>query len=182
MNKIVLITGMSGSGKSTVGRLVAEHFSKSMHIDVDKLRHMMVKGRAVPDLAGFSEAAYQQCQWVRSTVIYMAQLYASQGVDVVIDDVFVPPNFVEQYAALFENPAVYRVLLFPTAPTLIERMKKRAGPSDHILVDTIPLVYSYLDPMPKDGWIVLDSSDQTIEQTVHEVLSHIGAVSEDTKS
>jgi predicted kinase len=177
MNSIVLITGFAGSGKSTVGRLVAEHFPKSMYIKVDDLREMMVKGMEPPG-DEITEEAYKQFQWARNTVIYMAQLYASQGVDVVIDDVSFPPNFVEQYAALFENPEVHRVLLFPTAPVLIERIKKRAGPWDHVLINLVRLNYSdILEPMPKDGWIVLDSSDWTIEQTVHEVLSRIGAVS-----
>ena len=175
MNNIVLITGMAGSGKSTVGRLVAEHFSKSLLLQVDQLRGMMVKGMDVPG-NGFTEETYQQFQWARSTAIYMAGLYASQDVDVVIDDVCVPPNFVEQYAALFKIPGVHRVLLYPSAPALIERIKKRAGPWDHILVDEIPMIYSYLERMPKDGWIVLDSGEWTIEQTVHEVLANIGAV------
>ena len=48
MNNIILITGMAGSGKSTVGRLVAEHFSKSFLLQVDDLREMMVKGMATP--------------------------------------------------------------------------------------------------------------------------------------
>ena len=175
MNNIVLITGMAGSGKSTIGHLVAEHFSKSIHIQVDQLREMMVKGLVTPGNE-WTEETYQQFQWARSTAIYMAQLYASQGVDVVIDDVCIPPNFAEQYASLFEIPAAHRVLLFPKAPALIERIKKRAGPWDHILVREVPKIYSYLEPMPKDGWIVLDSGEWTIEQTVHEVLSNIGAV------
>ncbi len=176
MNNIILITGMAGSGKSTVGRLVAEHFSKSLLIQVDDLREMMVKGMATPGHE-WTEEIHHQFQWARSTAIYMSQLYASQGVDVVIDDVCVPENFVEQYAALFEIPGVYRVLLYPTAPALIERIKQRGGPWDHILVNEVPRIYSYLDPMPKDGWIVLDSGEWTVEQTVHEVLSAIGAIS-----
>jgi predicted kinase len=175
MNTIVLITGMAGSGKSTVGRLVAEHFSKSLLIPVDQLRGMMVKGMDVPG-KGFTEETYQQFQWARTAAIYMAQLYASQGVDVVIDDVCVPPNFVEQYAALFKIPGVHRVLRYPNAHALIERIKKRAGPWDHILVEEVPLIYSYLELMPKDGWIVLDSGEWTIEQTVQEVLANIGAI------
>jgi predicted kinase len=182
MNKIVLITGMSGSGKSTVGRLVAEHFSKSVRIKVDQIREMMVKGIDVPDENGFTEATYRQFQWARLTAIYMAQLYASQGVDVVIDDVCIPENFAEQYATLFENPAVYRVLLYPTASALIERINKRSGPWDHLLVDLVPKIYSYLEPMPKEGWIVLDSGEWTIEQTVQELLSRIGAISGSTQT
>ena len=163
-------------GKSTVRRIVAEYFSKSMHIKVDDLQEMMVKGIEPPG-EEITQEAYRQFQWARNTVIYMAQLYASQGVVIVIDNFCSPPNFAEQYAEPFKTPLVHRVLLFPKGPTLIERMKKRAGPWDPILVDAVPMVYSYLEPMPKDGWIVLDSGDWTIEQTVQQVLSKISSVS-----
>src|SRR5512141_64992 len=103
MNNIIFITGMAGAGKSTVGRLVARHFPKCLFIQVDELREKMVKGYARPEGGVFTEEAIQQFQMARSTATYMARLYASQGVDVVIDDVCAPSNFVEQYAALFEN-------------------------------------------------------------------------------
>ena len=182
MSDIILITGSAGVGKSTIGHRVAENFPKSIHIQVDNLREMMVRG-IVPPKADWSEEekqqALQQFQWARSTAIYMAKLYANQGVDVVIDDVFTP-NFVEQYAALFEISGVQRVLLYPKASTVIERIKQRGGPWDHVLIDFVPLSYNLLEPMPKDGWIVLDSGEWTIEQTVHEVLSQIGAGSDNT--
>jgi gluconate kinase len=174
MQNIVFITGAAGSGKSTIGRRVAEHFPRSLYLPVDHLREMMVNGIALPDGRGWTDEAIQQFQWARSTAIYMAQLYASQGVAVVIDDVCVPAMFVDHYAPLFENPAVHRVLLLPTAAALGERLKQRGGPYDHILVDFIPEVYRDLERMPKAGWSVLDSGGWTIEQTVQEVLSRVG--------
>lgn len=105
----------------------------------------------------------------------MANLYADQGVDVVLDDFCWPPNFPEHYAPLFENPAVHRVLLLPNQSALVERITKRGGPFADVFVKNIAYVYSYLEAMPKEGWIVLDSSDWTIEQMVHEVLARIGA-------
>ncbi|MBK8794174.1 MAG: hypothetical protein IPN59_13880 [Holophaga sp.] len=49
MNKIIFITGMAGSGKSSVGRLLARHFPKCLFIQVDELREKMVKGYAIPE-------------------------------------------------------------------------------------------------------------------------------------
>jgi deoxyadenosine/deoxycytidine kinase len=174
MNHIIFITGMAGAGKSTVGYLVAKYFPRCLFIQVDELRGKMVKGYARPEDGVFTEEVIRQFQMARSTAIDMARSYANQGVDVVIDDVCVPPNFVEQYAALFEIPEVHRVLLFPKAPVVIERIKQRGGPLEHI--QYVPAIYNYLDSMSKDGWIVLDSSEWTIEQTVKEVLSNIAPV------
>src|SRR6266540_7315000 len=90
MSNIVLITGATGSGKSTISHRVAENFPRSIHIQVDNLRDMMVKGMVPPKIEWSEEEeqqVLQQFQWARSTATYMAKLYASQGVDVVIDDV-----------------------------------------------------------------------------------------------
>lgn len=171
MSNIIFITGMAGVGKSTVGRMLARHFPKCLFIQVDELREKMVKGYARPEGGVFTEEVIQQFQMARSTATYMAHLYADQGVDVVIDDVCVPSNFVEQYAALFEMPEVHRVLLYPKASVVIERIKQRGGPMEHI--QYIPLIYDFLDAMPKDGWIVLDSSEWTVEQTARAVIETI---------
>ena len=171
MNNIIFITGRAGAGKSPVGRLVARHFPKCLFIQVDELREKMLKGYARPEAGVFTEEAIQQFQMARSTAIYMARLYADQGVDVVIDDVCAPSNFVKQYAALFEIPEVQRVLLYPKASIVIERIKQRGGPLEHIKY--VPMIYNFLDSLSKDGWIVLDSSEWTIEQTVNAVLANI---------
>ena len=171
MNNIIFITGMAGAGKSTVGRLVARYFPKCLFIQVDELREKMVKGYARPEGGVFTEEVTQQFQMARSAAIYMARLYANQGVDVVIDDVCAPANFIEQYATLFEIPEIHRILLYPRAAIVIERIKQRGGPLEHIKY--VPVIYNSLDSMSKDGWIVLDSSEWTIEQTVNEVLSSI---------
>jgi predicted kinase len=175
MSTITLITGFAGAGKSTVSRLLAQQFSRCLHISVDALREMMVTGQCNPSTA-WSEEAYQQFQRARATAIYMAQLNASHGVQVLIDDVCVPYMFAEHYAPLAALPNARRILLMPSRTAVHERIKQRQGPWDHILGNYIAEVYDYLEPMPKAGWIVLDTSDWTVEKTVSEVSTHIGVV------
>jgi hypothetical protein len=61
----------------------------------------------------------------------------------------------------------------PSKDALIERLKKRAGPYDSHMMAAIPLIYEYLEPMTKDGWSILDSSEWSTEQTFQEVLKRI---------
>jgi len=103
----------------------------------------------------------------------MAKIYADQGVFVVIDDVSVPETFQDHYKELFGNPAVHRVLLLPPESELIKRMRNRGGVWEEDMIKHVPWFYSYLNPMPKEDWIVLDSGDWTIEQTVKETLVRI---------
>jgi gluconate kinase len=175
MNNIVFVTGPAASGKSTIAHLLAKQFPKSLHLQVDHLRDMMMNGNELPQGQAWNDETTRQFQWARSTATYMAQLYAREGVDVIIDDVCVPAEFADHYQQLFQDSAVHRVLLLPTQEALIERMQKRAGPFDEFLIEFVPWFYSYLDPMPKEGWIVLDTSEWTIEHAVQEVLRQIGA-------
>lgn len=177
MTQIIFVTGAPGSGKSTIARRLAEHFPKSLHLQVDQLREMMVKGVELPDPGkGWNDEISRQFQWARSTAIYMAQLYAHAGVTVIIDDVCVPAEFADHYQTLFQEPNVQRVLLLPRPSAVIEQMQQRAGPYDQFLIELVPMFYSYLEPMPKAGWLVLDSSDWTIDHTVEEALRELGVM------
>jgi hypothetical protein len=65
------------------------------------------------------------------------------------------------------------VLLLPKASDLIDRMKERDGVWEDDLIAFVPWFYSFLGPMPKDGWIVVDTGKWPVEQTINEVLARI---------
>jgi tRNA uridine 5-carbamoylmethylation protein Kti12 len=181
VSSITLITGAPSAGKSTIAKLLARRSEECLVINVDELRGMMVAGFCTP-VGGWTDRAYLQFQLARATTIYMAELYAGEGIDVIIDDPWVPDSFAEHYAALSGNRSFRRVLLMPSRATIIERIAKRGNPWDHVLINLIPRLYDYLEPMPKDGWIVLDSSTWSIPETLGEVISRLGLDSGTTQS
>jgi len=174
MSSITLISGPPAAGKSTLSAIVSRRSPKCILIPVDQLREMMVTGQMTPDNVDEDRGEFpRQFQWARSTAIYMAELYASNGVDVVIDDGCVPDMFADHYAPLVTNPSFRRILLMPRLDVQLDRIRQRGGPWDEVLVNRIPDIYEYLVPMSKEGWHVIDSSHMTIDQTVDEIVSHL---------
>ena len=104
MSSITLITGAASSGKSTVSKLVADHFPQCFVIPVDNIREMLLSGYAVPAVdEPFPPAIIEQFRWARMAAIKMAEVYAESGITVIIDDVCVPPMFVEHYQSLLRK-------------------------------------------------------------------------------
>jgi predicted kinase len=174
MAKIIFITGPAGAGKTTIGRRLTERFPKSVHIKVDDLRESIVNGNPTP--GPWSEEQTKKFQLGRATATYMTKLYVMNGFDVVVDEVCVPEFFADQYAELFAIESIYKVMLIPSQNVVAARLLQRGDPDAHVkflIEHGNPWLYGYLEPMPKAGWIVIDSSNLTIEQTTEEVWQRI---------
>lgn len=177
MNKIILLTGAPGAGKSTIGRRIAENFPKSLHIKVDNLRQTVIGGAIA--LGDWTDEVARQFQLARTTASDMAKLYAVNGYVAVVDDVCIPEFFADQYHHLFNSAialdiTVHKILLMPQRDVLNERIRQRGGNYAEFFVErATPWIYGYLEPMVKDDWIVIDSSQLTIDQTVAEVIQQI---------
>jgi broad-specificity NMP kinase len=167
---IVLISGPPGAGKSTVARRVAEGFARSAHLKVDDLREIMVNGFEPPG-PEFTPGSERQFMRARTAATLIARLHAADGVTMVIDDVCVPAHFEDHYVDLFAQPKVHRVMLKPTWIALESRMRGRAGPWDEVLLSSGAAAWCYegLEGLPLKNWLVIDTSDQSPDQTVEAV-------------
>lgn len=168
---MILIAGLPGAGKSTVARRVADAFNPSLHLQVDGLRAMMVRGHIQADEAnGWSDALGDQMVRESEGASALAASYRSGGVAVVVDDVALPPVFHRCYAQV---PGLHKVLLLPSVEALIDRLQNRRAVYDELFKNQAAMLHAMLASLDMTGWTVLDTSRHSVEDSVSAVLESL---------
>jgi hypothetical protein len=172
---IVLLTGPPGGGKSTVGRLVAETFERSVHIEADVVRESIVGGFVTPGPDMFHDEGIAQFALQREIVIQWALRKAEAGYVPVIDDAPIPPDghFEQQYAPLLVLDSTRPVILRAEGEVVRERIRARGGRFDEILIDAVDPVLGFLDDLDQERWFTVDSTDLTVEQSAALIADHV---------
>jgi chloramphenicol 3-O-phosphotransferase len=164
-----LISGVPGSGKTSVARALCTRFARALHIPVDELRGFVLSGRGSPLVPFTAETKLQfRLSWEMAAT--MAARYADEGFVVVIDDV-VPRWGLEVYERALGDRALRKVLLAPSLEIALERNSRRKGkPFDSALL--VPVIKNLHPSLLSSGlgWLVLDNSRMTIDETVAAVL------------
>jgi adenylylsulfate kinase-like enzyme len=171
MQPIFLIMGTPASGKSTVSKALMQRFERGLHIPVDNLRHLVVAG--LSDMAfEIPPETYRQLRLARESASVMARMYSDDGFAVAIDDFWLGDTPDEDYNRKISR-RVTRILLLPNLETTLERLHSRnpdEGSFKHILEQTIRSLQTDIEAHPKTGWLVIDSSNLSVQQTVDCIL------------
>ena len=83
---IIVVSGAPGVGKSTVGRLVAAEFDRSVHLPIDDLMAWIVRGWVDPNLP----EAEAQNQAIGAVLAVSAMSFADDGYTTVVDGYLFP--------------------------------------------------------------------------------------------
>jgi hypothetical protein len=169
-----LITGVQCSGKSTVGRLLAESLGRGAFIEGDDLWQIVVAGRE--DMADPpSTAALEQLELRYRHGAMLSQSFVEAGIHAVHVDNIYGPAVIDQLDRVTCRRAL--VVLRPSVEAVAEREVARgtgaydAWRADGPLVDAVRRFDEWLAETPPVGlWV--DSTDQSAEQTVDWILEH----------
>jgi chloramphenicol 3-O-phosphotransferase len=165
---LVLITGISASGKSTVAEALARRFERGVHVRGDVFRRMVVAGRHEMSATPSDEAGRQLRLRYRLGA-GTADAFHEAGFAVVVQDVVLGPVLADYVASLRARPLVV-VVLAPRPEVVAEREGARAKVAYRDGAAAIEeLDRAVRQETPRLG-LWLDTSHQTPEQTVDEIV------------
>ena len=161
---IWLISGIPGSGKTSVSRALADRIPRSAHIEVDLLREMVVGGYLAPGqepLAG-SDA---QLELGAQNAALLADSFRRRRFTPVVDDVILRLQLKRYRTALSDWP-LRLVVLAPSVDVALERDRRR--PEKHVAARFSHLDEELRTQMQGLG-LWLDTSEMGIGETVEAI-------------
>ena len=170
---IIVITGIQGSGKSTVGPLLAARFERGAFIDADDLHWMIVAGQHWVTGPGdeISHEAAGQLRLRLHNACLLARSFRDAGFAAVAVDIVTGERW-EHLRDELRGVPFYFVVLAPDVETVIAREAGRGkktvlGPTwAHFLDEDLRKTMAGVGL-----WV--DSSGQTADETVDEIMRRL---------
>ncbi len=167
--QLIVISGPSAAGKTTVGRHLATQFERALHLDGDQIQNFVVAGAIRMDEPAPPGAVEQLLLRYRAAVV-LAALYQGSGFDVVVTDNAFEDGLLHllSYATDKSPGDVFFVMLDPSVEAIWNRYNQRPGGgySQSLTPEVLKLAVTR---SPQLG-LRLDTSDQTHGETTAEIL------------
>jgi cytidylate kinase len=166
---VVLITGISGSGKSTVAELLAQRFERGVHVKGDVFRRMVVAGRHEMTPTP-SDEAWRQLRLRYRLGAATADAYHEAGFSVVVQDVVIGPVLADYVAAIESRPLIV-IVLAPRIDVVAQREEARSKAAYRDGYNSIRDFDAALREQTPPLGLWLDTSDQAPSETVDKIVA-----------
>ena len=162
MNKLYIITGPAGVGKSTISVRLAELKNKSALIEGDDIYHQVIGGYVSP----WKEGNHLDTFWKVS--INSIKTYLEEGYDVVFNYI-IEPERLEVLKETFKKYDIKFVVLLVDEETLLKRDQER--PLDCQMKERCIVLLNSFKKHNYDEKYILDTSNISIDDAVSIVES-----------
>lgn len=171
---VIAITGPTGAGKSTISQGLAKKLDRCVYLEIDNVKHMLISGFShKTNENGEERWSFSEWKQVGESVGLLCANFLANGFSVVAGGYMHEEGWLElEKQCVLTN----KFILLPSK----EVIKFRDAERDSIYTmgnAAIKQHFNYLTEKQffKD-FMVLDSTDQTVDQTVEELLRRIAGV------
>lgn len=162
---VLALTGPAGSGKSTVAKTLAKQIERSVNIEVDHVKHMIVNGFAYETL---DARGIKQWELLGTNLGALAHNFAKENYHVIINGYLNEQGFKK---LLQQVQLTHQILLLPLIEVTTSRDTERP-PDKRLDATTIARHHNYFsNTVFYDNFMRIDSSHHTIDETVLAILS-----------
>jgi len=163
--RIILLTGVMASGKSSLAEALAQRLDPSVHLRGDVFRRMIVNGREDTGPTQ-SEAAIDQLKLRYRASHQVALEYWRVGFNVVYQDVIIG-RMLRDVIELYRGLPLHVVVLSPRAEVVVLREAGRSKKGYRSF--TVRQLFDVFSETPRLGlWV--DNSEQSVGETAMAVL------------
>ncbi len=120
---LLLFGGPAGGGKSTLAAAWCATRPRAVHIQLDRVRELIVSGRAEPQQGGALQS--EQYELSVAACCSLARVFVEAGYDVAVDDVLPPPAFEAHWRPALDGLSWRTVIVVPSLEETLQRSHAR---------------------------------------------------------
>lgn len=164
MAQIILISGIPGSGKTTVSLALAKHFKRLALIEGDVIQHVLTFRGCVGPMADPTPESERHYRLRWQNCLSLAKNFYDEGFTVILEQV-AEPKWIEWFRDHLAGRTLSVITLLPRVEVALARDRDRQG-------KTVAERYTFLDDRLRRGRLGyhLDTSELTVTQTVERIL------------
>jgi chloramphenicol 3-O-phosphotransferase len=122
---VALFGGPAGAGKSTLARLWCSTRERAAHVELDRVRGLIVQDLADPQEPG--PANEQQYLTAVAATCALARAFAESGYDVAVDDVLEPGRYERDWLPHLMGLDLRVAVVLPAIDETLARAASRGG-------------------------------------------------------
>jgi len=171
--KLVLLNGSFATGKTTLAKMLAEYYKKSVHIDVDQMKWNIRNGYI--DEEDVIKGIYQLRDCINQHIVAIqacyqaASIFFANGYNLLISDPAYNEKLINAHLSeidKFNNVEVYKILLIVDHNNMKDRCAKQKRSTSPKLFE---LFSSSFRSINEAQWDVVDTSNKDIVKVFDQI-------------